>query len=155
MSTRLQEAIQQVDIENIQTALLAYITSDPLDKSGEINSALQHIDEKGINIWDTHNKRDLIINPAEWTKSYFGKLQSHLITNFSKERFELLMKVGREAYKEELNHQEPVKSLPKKSQLTNETHITGGSSGVGKFLVTGVTIVALAAIVYLVVKKIL
>lgn len=143
--SKLNEAIQSEDIRGIKSAVLSTISADPLDKSGEVKKAMAAVDVKDIQVWQAHDGTELSADPSEWTKDYFAELQSHLVTNFSKECLEHTLKVGRHAYREELSRPHPAQQSAIKPRQ-------GGNSEMGKFLLAGAAVLAMGATIYLAVK---
>ncbi|MFJ8234194.1 hypothetical protein ACIQ34_00455 [Ureibacillus sp. NPDC094379] len=148
--SKLNEAINSNNIRGIKSAILAYLSADPLDQSGEIKNAISAVDSKGIILWESHDDTELLQNPTSWTKDYFAELQSHLITNFSKERLVHALKVGRHAYREELNR--PKQAAPSQRPTSARRPQQGGNNDMGKMLVAGAAILAVGLVIYLVAK---
>lgn len=148
--SKLNEAITSNNIRGIKSSILAYLSADPLDRSGEIKNAMAAVDSKGISLWEIHDETELLQNPTSWTKDYFAELQSHLITNFSKERLAHTLKVGRHAYREELSRPKPT-AQPKRPTGSRQAQ-QGGNNDMGKMLVAGAAILAVGLVIYLVAK---
>ncbi|MBY0124391.1 hypothetical protein [Bacillus sp. S/N-304-OC-R1] len=142
MSKFLQQAIEEGNIRKIRSAIGTEIMSDPTGRSGEINAALRKIESNGINIWESHDGRELDMNRAVWSKEYFTKLQAQLSSNFSKERFDHTLNVGRKAYEEELLKPQLQKGEPKVTVRSSSPQ-QGGRTG-KKGLVIGMVVVVLA-----------
>ncbi|GEN81836.1 hypothetical protein SLU01_01480 [Sporosarcina luteola] len=147
MTNSLMQAIDSGDVKKIQTRLMTYLSTNPLDSKQEVKQALRMIDEKEIAVWDEHDGREFVESRDEWTKDYFGKLQAQLITNFSKKRVEYILKVGRVAYRDELNRPEPARKSP-----SRPTSSQSNNSNMGKFIGVGLAVVATVAVVYWVIK---
>lgn len=147
MSNFLETAIQERDTKKIRSALGTYLMSDPTDRKSEIRNALSKISAQNINVWEVHDGRELSNDELAWNKEYFTELQSQLKTNHSKERFEHTCKVGKFVYKEELTRPAPPTNNPNRPQHSN------GSNQMGKLIVAGVVVIAVATLVYLVVKN--
>lgn len=145
--SKLNEALQTKNIRGIKSAILAYLSADPLDRSGEVKRAIVTINQTGIELWQKHDgTTPLFEETSKWTKDYFAELQSHLITNFSKEGVEHVLKVGRHAYREELNRpKEPVRP-------TGNSKPQGGQDNTGKLMMAGVAVVAAGIVLYLMLK---
>ncbi|WP_050179699.1 hypothetical protein [Domibacillus robiginosus] len=143
--SKLNEAIQSNNIRGIKSAIVAYLSADPLDKSGKVKEAMATVDAKGIQLWQAHDGTELLSDRSKWTKEYFAELQSHLLTNLSKECLEHALKVGRHAYREELNSSQSAQQPSIKQQQ-------GGKSDMGKFLLAGATVLAVGVVIYLAVK---
>lgn len=148
--SKLNEALQTKNIRGIKSAILAYLSADPLDRSGEVKRAIATIDQTDIVLWQKHDgSTPLVDETSKWTKDYFAELQSHLITNFSKEGVEHALKVGRHAYREELNRQkEPVRP----SRPAGNSKHQGGQDNMGKLVMAGVAVVATGIALYLILK---
>ncbi|MER2107071.1 MAG: hypothetical protein ABS949_09030 [Solibacillus sp.] len=148
--SKLTEAIQTKNIRGIKSAILAYLSADPLDRSGEIKQAIATIDATGIAMWEQHDgTTPLFTESVKWTKDYFAELQAHLITNFSKEGVELALKVGRHAYREELNRpKEPTGP----SRPSSKSQSKGGNDDAGKYMMAGAAVVVVGIALYLILK---
>lgn len=151
--SKLSEALQTGDIKTIKSSTIAYLSADPLDKSGEIKKAIATIDGQGINIWQPHDEDTVLYTePSKWTKSYFAELQAHLVTNFSKSCLELALKVGRHAYREELNRPTQQEKPRMNTNQTHQTHQTGGNDQLGKILMAGAAVIVAGIAIYLIAK---
>ena len=148
--SKLTEALYAKDIRNIKSSIISYLTADPLDKSGEIKKAIATIDANGIAAWQPHDEdTPLYTDTSNWTKEYFADLQAHLVTNFSKPSLELALKVGRHAYREELNRQkQPVRT----TQSTYSSQNRSGNDDMGKILVAGAAVIAVGIVIYILAK---
>ena len=149
MASFIEKAIEEKNIRKIQSALGTYIMSEPTDRKREIANAVSRIEQLGIEIWEEHDGRALETDQTKWDKHYFTELQSQLETNFSKQRFERTLQVGRYVYKDELSR--PVRE-PSKPEIKGQHHQSTSKSS-GKFLVAGLVVVAAAATIYLVMQK--
>jgi hypothetical protein len=150
MASFLEKAIEERNIRKIQSALGSYIMADPTDRKQEIASALSKINGLGLDIWEEHDGRELETDQTKWDKNYFTELQSQLETNFSRQRFERTLQVGRYVYKEELTR--PVREPARPRPESREKHQPSMSSS-GKLIIAGLVVVAAAATIYLVMKN--
>lgn len=148
--SKLNEALQTKNIPGIKSAILSNLSIDPLDRSGEVKRAMTTINQTGIDLCQKHDgTTPLIDETSKWTKDYFAELQAHLLTNFSKEGVEHALKVGRYAYRDELNRSED--PLRPSRPAGNSKH-QGGQDNTGKFMMAGVAIVAAGFAIYLILK---
>jgi hypothetical protein len=116
MSSKLEIAIAAGNVKDIQTAIKAYITADPLDKSGEVENGISSAESRGLKIWQDHDKKPFIEDKSQWNKDYFRQLQTQMMMNFSKERITHMLKVAKVAYKDEL-------SLPVQPKISVSTQL--------------------------------
>lgn len=92
------DAINSGSIQEIKIAICLYIDKDAADSNGEIRNAIQYLDSKGINIWQNHKEIEAIKPRNQWNVDYIGLLQSDLMYNFSRERLNTILEVGRYVY---------------------------------------------------------
>lgn len=104
------DAINSRDIEKIKNAICLYIDKDAADSNNQIKSAIRELDLKGINIWQDHQEIEPIKEKSQWNRDYIGLLQSDLMYNFSKERLNLILKVGKHVYGERKSNVSIIKS---------------------------------------------
>ena len=98
----LENAVISKDIKDIRIAILSYIKKC-LGDTHEIEEAVNYIreslsDSEFNNIWEVHDGLSLDNNQSNWDKNYFASVEVDLSDNFSKERFEHILKVGRYVY---------------------------------------------------------
>lgn len=148
----LQKAVESKNIRNIRSAISSYMVSDPTDSRGEIHRAIRYVENQGIkNLWEPHDNEQFK-NESEWDKEYYGLLQAELMFNFSKERFNHALKVGKTVYVKKVNNNSGALSTPKwdiKNQSNN-----GQEFDIKKLLpvLIGIGVAAAAVIIYLVNK---
>ncbi len=148
--TFLERAIQEKNIQKIRSAIGSYIMADPLDRRGEVAGAVRKVGEAGIHIWEKHDGRDFRHDRTQWDKGYFTLLQAQLMTNFSKERFEHTLEVGKEVYKEERKAQ--MSKSPTQSQKYAVSKQKPRLSG--KDMAFGMVVIgAIIAMLYYLMKK--
>lgn len=98
----LEEAVKSKDIKGIRRSILSYITKC-LGDIEEIEKAVKYIEgelpksEFDI-IWEEYDGLELDDNYNNWNEDYFASLQVRFEYNFSKKRFDHLLKVGRYVY---------------------------------------------------------
>lgn len=98
----LEDAVKSKDIKDIRIAILSYIKKC-LGDTKEIKDAINYIkssltDTEYNNIWEEHDGLDLDMNKNNWNKNYFSTLEVELSDNFSKERFNHILEVGKYVY---------------------------------------------------------
>ncbi|MGZ0084916.1 hypothetical protein ACWNXI_04875 [Caldibacillus thermoamylovorans] len=150
----LDQAIQEKNIRKIRSAISSYIMADPLDRYGETEKAVRKVEMSGITIWEEHDGREFKHDRSQWNEEYFSLLQAQLMTNFSKERFRHTMEVGKELYKGELEAKTP-DSTNYSKKINNPTNVKTKkhTKSSGKYITTGMVVVAAAAILYYLIKK--
>lgn len=92
------DAVNSGDIQEIKIAMCLYIDKDPGDYNGDIKNAINYLDSKGIDIWQEHKEIEPLKSKEQWDRDYIGLLQSDLMHNFSKERLDNILKVGKYIY---------------------------------------------------------
>lgn len=98
---KLNQAIEENNITDIRNILKAYMTSDPTDSNKQIQTILEEIANKEVDIWEEHDRNEL--NLSSWSEEDFLDLQVDLRMNFSRERFMHMLDVGKEVYGSEKN----------------------------------------------------
>ncbi|MED0656672.1 hypothetical protein P4S75_04940 [Anoxybacillus ayderensis] len=148
--TFLDQAIQEKNIRKIRSAIGSYIMADPLDRRGETSRAVRKVEAAGINIWEKHDGREFNHDRTQWDKEYFTLLQAQLMTNFSKERFEHTMQVGKEVYKEEqVAKTSKVSTQTRKYTASNQKQRSLGKLSIPRMVVMGAAVTIVAVIYYL------
>ncbi len=99
----LEEAVKSKDIKDIRIAISSYIKKC-LGDTKEIEDAIKYIkssltDTEYKNIWEEHDGLNLDTNKNNWNKNYFSTLEVELSDNFSNERFNHILEVGKYVYK--------------------------------------------------------
>lgn len=98
----LEEEVKNKNIKGIRRSISSYIKKC-LGNTDEIRQAVNYI-EKSLtqsefdSIWEEYDGLKLDRDKNNWNKSYFASLQGDLRYNFSKERFEHILEVGRYVY---------------------------------------------------------
>ena len=62
------------------------------------NEMLSYAQKKMTDLFDKHNGENLIDDPNQWTKEYMNKQMYTVVSNFSKERIDLLKKIVTKIY---------------------------------------------------------
>lgn len=153
MASFLEKAIEEKNIRKIRSALGTYIMTEPTDRKGEISNAVNKIEQLGINIWEDHDERDLETDQAKWDKNYFTELQAQLETNFSKQRFNRTLQVGRYVYKDELI--KPISEPSRQTRPVNprQQQSSPKRNSSGKIIVAGMVVVVAVTAMYFVMKN--
>lgn len=113
------DAVNSGDIQEIKIAICLYIDKDPADYRGDIKKAINYLDSKGIDIWQEHKEIEPLKSKDQWDRDYIGLLQSDLMHNFSRERLNNILKVGKYVY-ERSNTIKSNKTSYKNSTLTKK-----------------------------------
>lgn len=152
----LQKAVESKNIRNIRSAISSYMVSDPTDSRGEIHRAVRHVESNGIkNLWEPHDNEQFK-NKNEWDKEYYGVLQAELMFNFSKERFNHALEVGRTVYRKNSKENNNTSKTSATSKWDNKSPSNNrNESDIKKFLpvLIGIGMAAAAVIIYLVNKE--
>lgn len=98
----LEDAVISKSPKEIRRAILSYIKKC-LGDTDEIKSALNYV-ENNLNdteysaIWETYDGIHMESDRSKWDKSYFASVEVDLSDNFSIERFNHILDVGRYVY---------------------------------------------------------
>jgi len=133
----LKEGIENNNLRHIRSAISSYMVNDPSNSRGEIIPAVNYVEkEKGItDLWQPHDGRTF--KPIEdWDEDYFGLLQAQLMNNFSKERFNHALKVGKKVYGRPSSSSRPKQSVEAKTVYLNRSNqnTREQNAQLGKFL---------------------
>lgn len=89
VSSKLQKAIDSHDTEEGKNAILNYLDSDPRNRIGDTEEAIQYAMAQGLNVFVEHNPAiKMEQDRAKWNDDYIAHISTTLFRNFSKERFE-------------------------------------------------------------------
>lgn len=98
----LEDAVKSKNPEDIRSALISYIKKC-LGDTEEIMDALNYVkkslsEEEYKSIWEEYDGLTLELDKNNWNKDYFALVEVDLSYNFSKERFNHILEVGRYVY---------------------------------------------------------
>lgn len=98
----LEDAVKIKNTKDIRIALLSYIKKC-LGDTDEIVDALNYVKNSLTEdayklIWETYDGIKLESDKSKWNKYYFASVEVDLADNFSKERFNHILEVGRHVY---------------------------------------------------------
>ncbi|GAB6615719.1 MULTISPECIES: hypothetical protein [Bacillus] len=153
----LVEAVSSGELKRIRVALSTYLTKNPTNDGGEITNALNYV-QKNFNeeLWEMQDERKLEKDASKWTKAYLADLKSDLRNNFSKERFNHILEVGKVVHQKKKsthmdNQPERVLQKTTKSETTRKVSVNRSRiSKKGQLVISGILVaVAAAAVVYL------
>jgi len=152
----LVEAVSSKDLKKIRVALSAYLSKNPTDEGNEVTNVLNYVQQNfNGDLWEMQDERALEQDSSKWTKDYLGYLKSDLRNNFSKERFDHIIEVGKIVRKKKTTlhmDSQPERVLPKtpKSGIPNKVSVNRSRmSKKGKLVIGGILIAVAAAAVYL------
>lgn len=100
--TFLQDAVSSKDVEAVKGAICGYIDMDA-GNTERIKNALNYVEQNGINIWQNHEEIEKIKPKTEWNLDYLALIQADLMYNFSKERMNLILEIGKHIYPRTMN----------------------------------------------------
>ncbi|MGH0667248.1 hypothetical protein [Bacillus paranthracis] len=101
----LVEAVSSKELKKIRVALSTYLSKNPTDEGNEVTNALKYVQQNfNGDLWEVQDERALEQDSSKWTKDYLGYLKSDLRNNFSKERFNHIIEVGKIARKKKQNY---------------------------------------------------
>lgn len=100
-SAAIKNAVESKDIVRIRDALRISLTLDHNYQSGMFPEDREYCRERGwdANLYEPHDGRDLLADMD--TEESFDTLLGHLSTNFSKERLERLLALGKKLWPQE------------------------------------------------------
>lgn len=99
ISEYLRESIASGNIIEIRGALLGYVDADPAFKSQAFEDAVNYVSSKKINVFEEHDPRYQA--DAESNQERYYQIKMNLRCNFSQERIQELMAVGRLCMKDD------------------------------------------------------
>ncbi|WP_262174232.1 hypothetical protein [Saccharococcus sp. Marseille-Q5394] len=155
-NTHLQKAIDNHNLRHIRSAVSSYMVSDPADGRREIQPAVRYVEQSGItDLWQDHDGRPFK-EMAEWDEDYYGLLQAQLMMNFSKDRFNHTLEVGKKVHgKARVEIQRPMAETA--ATFARPATNTKPANDLGKYapiLIGGIGLLAVATlIVYLINEK--
>ncbi|WP_054939441.1 hypothetical protein [Paenibacillus ihuae] len=92
----LVEAVNKQEIEQVRVALSTYLSKNPTNEQNEVLQAAEYAESRlSEPLWVVHDGLYIEKDSGKWTKDYLGQLKSDLRYNFSKERFEFIIEVGK------------------------------------------------------------
>lgn len=92
----LIEAVNNRDIEQVRVALSTYLSKNPTNEHNEVLQAAGYAEGRlSEPLWIKHDGLYIEQDSSKWTTEYLGQLKSDLRYNFSKERFEFIIEVGK------------------------------------------------------------
>lgn len=100
-SAAIKKAVENRDIKGIRAALRISLTLDHNYQSGMFSADRDYCRDKGFSdeLYEPHDGRDLLAGRD--TEESFATLLGHLSTNFSKERLERVLALGRKLWPRE------------------------------------------------------
>ena len=115
----LEDAVKNKNTKDIRRSLRSYIKKC-LGDTQEIMDAVNYVKkssskEEYDSIWEEYDGLKLEIDKSKWNKDYFALIQGDLRYNFSKERFDHILEVGRYVY----GTTKPIKSTLNKNTSTS------------------------------------
>lgn len=149
----LEDAVKSKDIKDIRIAILSYIKKC-LGDTYEIESAINYLKNsltelEYSNIWEKHDGVNLDNNKSNWNKNYFSSVEVDLADNFSKERFNHILEVGKYVY----GTTEPIKSTISTNKTTSSKMKEDNNSFLPLVLVGGAILLIGVPLVIKMLKK--
>ncbi|HDR6309418.1 TPA: hypothetical protein QCU60_001239 [Bacillus cereus] len=153
----LVEAVSSKELKKIRVALSTYLSKNPTDEGNEVTNVVKYVQQNfNGDLWEVQDERALEQDSSKWTKDYLGYLKSDLRNNFSKERFDHIIEVGKVVRKKKTTlhmDSQPERVLQKttKSETTRKVSVNRSRiSKKGQLVISGILVaVAAAAVVYL------
>ncbi|HFU6606106.1 hypothetical protein PDJ82_22745 [Bacillus cereus group sp. TH43LC] len=144
----LVEAVSSKDLKKIRVALSTYLSKNPTDEGNEVTNVLKYVQQNfNGDLWEVQDERALEQDSSKWTKDYLGYLKSDLRNNFSKERFDHIIEVGKVVRKKKTtshtdNQPERVLQKTTKSEIPSKVSVNRSRmSKKGKLVIGGILIV--------------
>ncbi|MCK8827926.1 hypothetical protein MWH25_09265 [Natroniella acetigena] len=151
MDKYLEKALENKDVIRVRNVLANSIREDPADVRGIIDFNKRKIEQKaksaGLELWQEHDGRTFK-EKSEWNEEYLSLLMAQLMSsNFSKKRFNHILEVGREVYKDELNNE--VKKRKKKKSKTRKPITTNArnETDIKKLIIIAIGVGAIILII--------
>lgn len=98
ISKTLQEAIDKKDILGIHSSFYTIALSDPGFSTGKFEEVLNYVKEKKIDGFLEPHDDEEFLDKELWTEEYWSHTASKLQDNFSEERIQHLIDVGKKVY---------------------------------------------------------
>ena len=125
ISNEFKQALRDGDLIMIRIMISDSLVVDPTFK--ECDKMLALAEPALCNLYDEHNGENLKYLTSDWNKDYMDKQMTEIVSNFSKERLELLKKICKYLYKDRI---EKIKSerteQSKKEKISTQKYIGGG-----------------------------
>ena len=144
ITNEFKEAVLNNKLTRVRIMLKDMMLVDP--SLTTFNEMIKYAESNMSNLYDIHDG-EAFKDISEWDKDYIDQQMVSMITNFSKERVELVKKIVRYIYKDEINTR--IKESSKfttQRQNTQRKELTGlqiaGGAFVGAGAVIGGTVTA-------------
>ncbi|XOJ01573.1 hypothetical protein ACMX2M_07520 [Paenibacillus polymyxa] len=130
----LADAVREGHVDKARVALSTYLSKNPNNLGNEVMDAANYAEMSLNNLWEEHDGENLLGDRASWTTDYLGLLKSDLRSNFSRERFEFIIEVGkvvrpqRGAVATETRSQPSAAPVSSRSHSQTPTEFVGGKS---------------------------
>lgn len=95
----LKNAVESEKLVETRVGLSSYLSGNPANVDNKVSHAVQYSKDKfGDKLWMDHDNlgKSLEQDKSKWTKDYLANLKSDLRENFSEERFNHILDVGRQ-----------------------------------------------------------
>lgn len=135
MSTFIPKATLKNEIEKgvpirIRAALLNYFMEDRADEKKQIRAAIVYTEKNFSQLWQAHDEVNYPMkqDKSEWNDKYYNLQSLYCNDNFSKERINHLLEVGKHLYTKPKqttvsNNQNEVKKNVSRNQTFNQSSI--------------------------------
>lgn len=125
----LVDAVNNRDLEQVRVALSTYLSKNPTNEHNEVLQAAEyaenHLSEP---LWIEHDGLYIEQDSSKWTTEYLGQLKSDLRYNFSRERFEFIIEVGKNVRPSKGNISPARSTVQPAGQLLRQPALTQASS---------------------------
>ena len=139
-----KNAVDEGKITLVRIMLKDSMLVDPTLNS--FNEMLSYAQKKLTDLFDEHDGENLIDDPNQWTKEYMNRQMYTVVSNFSKERIDLLKKIVAKNYdvkpKEEKTKTEKQQHYQRKENYQKRTSNSNHQLAVGLAIGGGVVAVA-------------
>lgn len=115
----LVTSVASGELKKIRVALSTYLSKNPTNEDEEITNVLNYVQQNfDGNLWEVKDERVLEQDSSKWTKDYLAYLKSDLRNNFSKERFDHIIEVGKVVRKKKTSPQMAIQfaEIPQKTE---------------------------------------
>lgn len=131
ISDFLKESITKKDIYEIRSALIAYVDIDPAFKTNRFLDAISYVEKQGFSVYAPHDP-ELSVEENIPAKDRFYQIQTSLYSNFSRERVQELIRVGRSCMKEADVYKVTAASLNSGTSVRSDKSDFGENGGLKK-----------------------
>ena len=117
ITTEFKKAVLEQDKISVRIMLKDILLIDPTLK--KFDEMILYAENHIVDLYDVHDGEVLNLNPDSWTEDYFIEQKVNVVTNFSKERIELLKKIVTRLYATEYHTKSQKKDDFRNTKINN------------------------------------